>query len=143
MPRLPVNMTAESANLAARSCVLTHVGVQAGIGHRTSQKVPMGRADAKIAYAAPFVVGLEIAGARMVSIQSRWLVTALTGHTSWPKDLKVSREVRPLLRDDLWWLCLWVAIHVVAIMLFTRARLDPDSLAHTRMTMCVDALAPG
>ncbi len=49
----------------------------------------LARAEAKVSYLLPLVMGVQVAGARIVSIQARWALAAVTGRTTWPRKLYI------------------------------------------------------
>ena len=66
------------------------------------------RGEAKVAYMLPFTVGVQVAGTRLVSIQAKWALAAITGRSAWPRVTRVPLVVRQQLCADLGWACLWV-----------------------------------
>ena len=74
------------------------------------------RAEAKVAYLLPLVLGVQVAGARVVSIQARWALAALTGRSTWPRTLRIPTALRRQACADLGWPCLWAVTKVAAHM---------------------------
>ena len=63
--------------------------------------------------------------------------------TTWPHTLKVRKEVRHRLCDDMGWQDLWNLAQTEAIMLLNRCMNDNPHLAHTRLANDYEGSAPG
>ena len=135
--------TPAAANQAVRLRILQKVSTLAAVAlrvavvHSLRCPVPVvarrfyfDRAEAEISYLLPFVIGVQTAGARLVNIQARWALTAITGRTTWPHTFKVPTELRKQLVADLGWKCLWTSCKSMALALY--AKLSADSEAGTR-----------
>ncbi len=156
VPAAPSLDVAMARNRAARVPVLKRIAGLAAVALRVAaarseicpwpllaRREYLRRAEAKVSYLLPFVVGVQIAGARLVSSQARWAMTAATGRTVWPRCFRVPIAVRQSLCADLGWTCLWVTARVAAVMLFVRCRADPAAFQHARLARETELLAPG
>jgi hypothetical protein len=101
------------------------------------------RAEAKLSYLLPLVIGVQVAGLRITNMQSRWALAAITGRASWPKTLRVPRDIRQILFADLGWRCLWTAAKSAAVTLYEKCRCDESCFAHTRLCNEVSLHAKG
>ena len=93
----------------------------------------LARAEAKVTYLMPFVIGVQVAGARLVNIQARWALSAIAGRTTWPHDLKVPTCLRRQLCADLGWECLLATCKASAVFLYMKLGQDDLAFAHSRL----------
>ena len=103
----------------------------------------LGRATSAIPYTLPMVTGHNVAGARLVTTQARWALSAVTGRTTWPHTLKMRKEVRKRLCGDMGWQDLWDLAQIEAIMLLNRCMNDGPHLAHSKLANDQAGSAPG
>ena len=145
-----------ATNQAVRLRILRTLGTKAAIAmrvassHATRCPVPvvarrfyMARADAKLSYLLPLIFGVQVAGARIVSIQARWALSVITGRCSWPRTLKVPSLRRKTWCADLGWDCLWIRCKVAALCLYAKLRADSDDFAHARLCSATDPASGG
>ena len=100
------------------------------------------RADAKLAYLLPLTVGIQIAGVRLINLQARWALAAITGRTTWPRTLRVPSQLRKRICSDLGWPCLWSQAKISAITLHQKCKQDCQVFAHARLCAATH-MAPG
>ena len=145
-----------ASNQAVRLRILRRVSVQAAIALRVAcvralrspwpllaRRYYLARAAAKLAYLLPLTVGTQVSGLRVVNIQSRWALAAITGRTTWPHTLKVPSSIRKQLCADLGWPCLWTSAKVAAVTLYEKCSNDSSTFAHARLSADPGSFAPG
>jgi hypothetical protein len=150
LPPLRANSTPHpspaGANQATRMRILRKISQQSAIAVRVAavqalrcpwpllaRRYYLARAESKVAYLLPFSLGVQVAGARLVNIQARWALTAITGRTTWPRAVKVPTALRQQLCADLGWECLWLSCKAGALAMFMKLHSDSDAFAHTRL----------
>ena len=96
LPSLSLSATDVSIrNRAVRLPIVQSVGSMAAVALRVAvaraERCPwplfarrefLRRGEAKVAYILPFTVGVQVAGARLVSIQAKWTLAAITGRSA-------------------------------------------------------------
>lgn len=101
--------SASSANCAARARILSRVCAMASCAAKVAvsraERCPwllfarvmyLRHAPSKVMYSLPFVLGVNFAGARLVTVHAKWALTAVTGQTTWPHTTNVFRSTRCL-----------------------------------------------
>ena len=78
-----------------------------------------------------------------MTTQARWALAAVTGRTTWPHTLKMRKETRRRLCDDMGWQDLWDLAQIEAIMLLNRCMNDSQHLAHSKLANDPAGSAPG
>ena len=150
-----VQRTPAAANQAVRLRILRKISRLAAVALRVAavqalrcpwplvaRRFYLARAEAKVSFLLPFVIGVQVAGARLVNIQARWALSAITGRTAWPHDLKVPTALRRQLCADLGWECLLATCKASAVSLYMKLGQDDPAFAHTRLAAS-HAHAPG
>jgi len=138
--------TLRARNTAVRQHILKQVSIKAAIAMRVStvqasrcpwpmlaRRYYLSRAESKLAYLLPLVLGVQVAGLRVTGVQSRWALAVVTGRTTWAHKLRLPREVRQQLCDDMGWNCLWSVAKAAAIALYEKCRHDGRAFAHARL----------